>query len=143
MNEVLIGNWNTVVKPMDTVYVIGDFAMGDPRPYLKRLYGDIYLIPGDHDVNKWPKDQVLSMICPRSYRDQLIVLCHYPMLSWPRSHYGSWLLHGHHHVGTLPFFPGKTMNVGVDKNQYCPVSWPEVVEYMKLQPPNWNLVRRK
>ena len=112
MNEILINQWNHVVKPTDTVYVLGDFAMGDPRPYLERLYGDIYLIPGDHDkVRKWPKDQVLSKI--HFYRAQHVVLCHYPILAWPRSHYGSWHLHGHCHEGSLPFCPGKIMNVGV------------------------------
>lgn len=143
MNETLINNWNSVVKPADQVYVLGDFAMGDPRPYLKRLYGDIYLIPGDHDrINKWPKDLILSKIYTIEWDQRLVVLCHYPMLAWPRSHYGSWHLHGHNHSGNLPYYPGKIMNVGVDLNNFYPVSWPEVVQYMKGQPPNWNLVRR-
>lgn len=143
MNEALIRNWNSVVKPMDTVYVPGDFAMGDPRPYLERLYGDIYLIPGDHDeVSRWSEDYVLSGIFARWISGQLVVLCHYPMISWSRSHYGSWHIHGHCHEGTLPFYPGKTMNVGVDLRNFYPVSWPEVVEYMEGQPDNWNLVRR-
>jgi len=143
MDEILIGNWNSVVKPMDTVYVLGDFAMGDPRPYLHRLRGNIYLIPGDHDQwNKWPEDQVLTKIYQRIYHDQRIVLCHYPMLMWPQSHYGSWLLHGHNHAGNLPFYPGKIMNVGADLNDFCPVSWPKVVEHMESLSPNWNLVSR-
>jgi len=141
MNEILIKNWNERVKPGDTVYVPGDFAMGDPSPYLDRLYGNIYLVPGDHDrTNKWPKDYVLPGIYQRVYRDQLLVLCHYPMLAWPRSHYGSWHIHGHNHSGNLPYCPGKIMNVGVDLNNFYPVSWPEVVTYMSSRPPNWNSV---
>jgi calcineurin-like phosphoesterase family protein len=146
MNETLIRNWNEWVKPMDTVYVLGDFAMGDPRPYLKRLYGDVYLIPGDHDrTNKWPgpATTVLPKIWPvTAYEGQLIVLCHYLMYSWPRSHHGSWLLHGHHHEAVASDW-GKIMNVGADLNCFYPVSWLEVVEYMKGQPPNWNLVPTK
>ena len=141
MDEILIKNWNSVVKPMDAVYVLGDFAMGDPRPYLERLYGDICLIPGDHDkVSKWPKNQVGPRIDHFSMGAQYLVLCHYPILAWPKSHYGSWHLHGHCHEGTLPYYPGKMMNVGVDHNNFYPVSWPEVVEYMKDQPENWNFV---
>lgn len=143
MDETLINNWNSVVKPMDTVYVLGDFAMRDPRSYLERLYGDFYLIPGNHDrASKWPgpATTVLPKIHTLYYTAQHVVLCHYPMLAWPRSHYGSWHLHGHCHQGTLPFCPGKVMNVGVDHRNFYPVSWPEVVEYMSHQPPNWNLV---
>lgn len=143
MNETLINNWNSVVEPMDTVYVLGDFAMGDPKPYLKRLDGDIYLIPGDHDrVDKWPgpATTVLSKIHSLCYNAQHVVLCHYPILAWPRSHYGSWHIHGHCHKGTLPYCPGKVMNVGVDRHNFYPMSWPEVVEYMKGQPENWNSV---
>jgi len=69
-------------------------------------------------------------------------MCHYLMYSWPRSHYGSWLLHGHHHRAVASDW-GKIMNVGVDLNNFYPVSWPEVVEYMKGQPENWNLLRRQ
>jgi calcineurin-like phosphoesterase family protein len=141
MNEILIKNWNSVVKPTDTVYVPGDFAMGDPKPYLEWLSGEIYLIPGDHDkVDKWPRNYVLPKICSLYYPPQHVILCHYPILAWPRSHYGSWHLHGHCHEGTLPYVPGKIMNVGVDLNNFYPVSWPEVVEYMKGQPENWNSV---
>ena len=31
MNEKIISNWNSVVSPEDTVYVLGDFAMGLPE----------------------------------------------------------------------------------------------------------------
>lgn len=131
MNETLIKNWNSLVEPRDMVYVLGDFAMGDPEPYLKRLYGDICLIPGDHDkVNKWPESQVGPRIDNFFIGDQYLVLCHYLMYSWPRSHYGSWLLHGHYHREVASDW-GKIMNVGVDLNCFTPVSWPEVVQFME------------
>ena len=143
MNETLINNWNSVVKPIDTVYVLGDFAMGDPGPYLDRLYGSIFLVPGDHDkTNKWLEIYVLPKIHSCLCHSQRVVLCHYPILAWPRSHYDSWHLHGHCHEGSLPFCPGKIMNVGVDHECFYPVSWAEVVQFMEGQPSNWNLVRR-
>ena len=40
MNETLIRNWNNVVKVTDTLYVLGDFFMGqlqDIEPILSRL----------------------------------------------------------------------------------------------------------
>jgi calcineurin-like phosphoesterase family protein len=51
MNEGLIRNWNSVVKPEDTVYILGDFSLAF-RPveiYPQRLNGTKYLIPGNHD----------------------------------------------------------------------------------------------
>src|SRR5258708_1192894 len=52
MNRLMIERWNERVGPRDTVYHIGDFAMG-PRIYLaptrKRLHGRIVLVRGNHD----------------------------------------------------------------------------------------------
>jgi len=52
MNEAIISNWNTWVQPEDTVYVLGDMCMGRINASLglvKRLAGNIYLVPGNHD----------------------------------------------------------------------------------------------
>jgi calcineurin-like phosphoesterase family protein len=51
MNEALITNWNSRVQPGDTVYLLGDFAMGQKSNILfrKRLNGKIILIRGNHD----------------------------------------------------------------------------------------------
>ena len=46
MNEALIANWNSVVKPDDTVYHLGDFIMGmadNTASILHRLNGYIHL----------------------------------------------------------------------------------------------------
>ena len=51
MNEILIKNWNKLVKPEDTVYCLGDFSLAI-RPveiYSSRLLGKKYLVPGNHD----------------------------------------------------------------------------------------------
>ena len=39
--------------------------------------------------------------------EQDIVLCHYAMRVWQKSHYGAWMLYGHSH-GTLPDNPGRS-----------------------------------
>lgn len=51
MNEDLVLRHNSVVKPEDTVYRLGDFSLAF-RPveiYPHRLNGTKYLIPGNHD----------------------------------------------------------------------------------------------
>lgn len=51
MNEALIRNWNELVKPDDTVWVLGDLSLAF-RPielYSRRLNGKKKLVPGNHD----------------------------------------------------------------------------------------------
>lgn len=52
MNEDMIKKWNSVVKPEDTVYCLGDFSMAfrSVELYSFRLNGIKYLIPGNHDM---------------------------------------------------------------------------------------------
>lgn len=62
---------------------------------------------------------------------------HYPMLSWPRSHYGSIQLHGHMHGSADDNMRNRQNNillydVGVDANNFYPVSIEEILEYFKL-----------
>jgi len=66
MNEGLIENHNNVVKPTDTVIILGDFIMGlksETVPKIvPRLNGELHLIVGNHDAG-WgdpssPKIQV-------------------------------------------------------------------------------------
>ncbi len=52
MNDVLIQNWNSVVRKDDIVYVLGDFgAEQQEQTILARLNGKKYLIKGNHDNN--------------------------------------------------------------------------------------------
>lgn len=81
-----------------------------------------------------------------SINKQQIILCHYGMRVWNRSHHGSWMLYGHSH-GTLdhmtpkftnPTWIGdnyfvknyKTMDVGVDTNDLLPYSISELHDVM-------------
>lgn len=53
MDEALVENWNSVVKPKDKVYHLGDVAI--PKRGLQvmgRLNGDKVLIKGNHDIYK-------------------------------------------------------------------------------------------
>ena len=52
MNEVLVDNWNALVRPDDVAYVLGDVCMGkidDSLKYISRLNGIKHLILGNHD----------------------------------------------------------------------------------------------
>lgn len=52
MNEMLINNWNTIVSPNDSVFHLGDVALGtfvESIQYVNRLNGYKVLLPGNHD----------------------------------------------------------------------------------------------
>ena len=139
MDETLIENWNKVIHPDDTIYHLGDFTLlgkGPAKSYLNSLTGIIHVVPGGHD-HRWigkdtyttgtghpvqilPPLQTIKVTLPEPYQYQLIVLCHYSLRVWDRSHYGSWHLYGHSH-GNLPPLDN-SLDVGVDCWDYQPVS---------------------
>ena len=52
MNEAIINNWNSIVKPEDNVYILGDLMLGDNEAgikLIKQLKGNIHIILGNHD----------------------------------------------------------------------------------------------
>lgn len=152
MDSVMVERWNWMVSPKDVVYHLGDFCLGNQETafeYFKRLNGQIYLVPGGHD-KRWIRPNlcytgpncVVRMLPPLhtiTLDKQVIVLCHYAMRVWDRSHYNSWQLHGHSHGG-LPGV-GKQIDIGVDCWDFYPVSLEEIKNVMENRPDNFNLVR--
>lgn len=135
MNEAMIKNWNSVVTPKDQVWHIGDFSFADEKTtanIARRLNGHKFLVAGNHD-----NIRVLAPLFEQHYlyheikhEKQLIVLCHYAFRIWNKSHYGSWNLYGHSH-GTLPEPDDLlSMDVGVDSNNYTPISFEQVKQRM-------------
>ena len=50
--KALIAKWNSVVKPTDLVFYVGDFCdsgEADMKEYRSRLNGNILLVKGNHD----------------------------------------------------------------------------------------------
>jgi calcineurin-like phosphoesterase family protein len=138
MNETLINNWNSKVQPNDTVFHLGDFSFmteAETEKVLRRLNGNKHLIWGNHDkVIKNSKTLQGYFNWCRDYHELYIVdvklpvvLCHYAMLVWNKSHRGSYMLHGHSH-GSLRYpFPARIMDVGVDPQGYFPISEHDVI----------------
>ena len=133
MNKTLIDNYNSVVNQDSIVYILGDFAFkhkGEAQKYFDRLNGNKFLIKGNHD-NKdtcglgWGGVWDLKTI---DVEGQSIVLCHFPMRTWDKSHHGSYHLFGHVH-GRLPPY-GLSFDVGVDAWNYFPVSFEQVKKKM-------------
>jgi calcineurin-like phosphoesterase family protein len=150
MREGIIRNWNSVVGWEDVVFIIGDLAMGgrSKAPLLAeilgRLNGHKYLVPGNHDTYVLESDECLEHITvlpplfeikvsdPDLRKGQRIVMCHYALKVWNRSHHGAWNLYGHSHHSMPPDYTKKAFDVGIDGPgyDYKPLSYAQVKNLM-------------
>ena len=145
MHRGLIRNWNARVTCHDIVYCIGDFALSNNtksiKALLSRLNGKIMLVPGNHDSKALRRlmggsGGLLDSVYILNENSYKIVMCHYPLLQWPGSNYNSICLCGHSHGNLSASNPhdlhrSLIMDVGVDCNNYAPVSMDEVLENME------------
>ena len=127
MEKVLVYNHNNVVRAKDTVIHAGDLTLGKKEVaanYIKQLNGNHIFLKGSHD--HWLGNG--SYIWTKMIDNQYVVVCHYCMKTWPRSHYYSWQLFGHSH-GRLILTPSEAMcqyDIGVDNNNFYPASFDQI-----------------
>ena len=129
MHAHMICAWNSVVRPEDTVYHLGDLFLGDYRAFLEiraKLNGDIVLVRGNHDRVKGPVRAALagvytSLLHPGS---PSLLLTHRPTArdGWVNAH-------GHTH-GTGTDTPW-SIDVGVDAVGYAPITFEHLWERQK------------
>jgi calcineurin-like phosphoesterase family protein len=145
MNQTLIERWNDRVTESDVIWHLGDFAFMKQSQIIDivmQLRGQKFLLLGNHDekrIGRAPHqyegadlfEEVHTGIVEAKFEGQRIVLCHYALRVWNRSHHGAWHLYGHSH-GSLPDDPHAfSMDVGVDPNGYAPVSMDQVRSHME------------
>lgn len=151
MDEELIKRWNETVGEDDIVFHLGDFCFSGPQRWnqiLKRLNGRKYLIIGNHDMSCISKNSFMNETV--NYFDGInqqmnilidgwhIYLNHYPFLAYGGAYnekrkVGQLFGHVHYYNGSKgldaerlkELFPFQ-YDVGVDNNNYTPVSWKKV-----------------
>lgn len=156
MDKALIDNWNSRVTNDDEVYVLGDFCFkGATRAieYLEQLNGHIHLIRGNHDYfmsqlsfvsflyqndnkviwdNGTPKVTTNGHYAYIKDGEHEVILCHYPILYWENMEHGSIHLYGHvQSYRDRSQMASNSYNVGVDVNNYRPVTLEELLEKEK------------
>lgn len=150
--------WKQVesLKAGDVLYFLGD--LGSHEKIIHEFFGRLpkrvsfHWILGNHD-HKYKKfvDRCTSVSEIKSVKIEgnHVVLCHYPMVTWDKSHYGAWQLYGHHHInshGTADLgkhTTGKQLNVNWEFHDYKLLSEQDVAAKMESLPENWDLIRRK
>lgn len=145
MDRVLIENWNAVVSPDDLVIHVGDFGFmegGDPRQYLKHLNGTIILVAGNHDRKKTRRlmpfccsqmtAQIGEFFCLINHRPV------YPQGSEDPFHDSDesvdlqkydFVIAGHAHEKYI--WNGVSLNIGVDVQDFRPISEERVIELLR------------
>lgn len=130
-DHALIDNWNSVVKPEDKVYHLGDVGLSNATHLLRvmqSLNGTKVLIKGNHDNLKLSQYAQVFKDVRACHSLNGIFLAHIPI--HPNS-LERWKgqVHGHLHaqiVGDPLYY-----NVAVEQINYTPIDFEEVNEYFK------------
>lgn len=153
MNEKLIENWNNVVGEKDIVFDLGDVCFKNKWDCLDQLNGKHYLIYGNHDESLLRYPEFKSKFQTVQAQQKLLIdgrcvyLNHYPFLCYAGTYRKEsdavYALSGHVHVTKFDntgkdferlqyLFPYQ-YDVGVDFNDYRPISWEEVKNKITTQ----------
>ena len=169
MDKDILNKFFDTVDIHDTVYYLGDLGWkGDViENFIKSIWEKgifnfkFIWILGNHDLKF--KEFILNLVKKYSYLevydslldiiidDQPITLCHYPMITWNKSHFGAWQLYGHHHQDYSGDFKyirdnfnlGKQYNVACDMNEFNLFSFKEIKLHMDHQNDNWDFLSEK
>ena len=164
MNQKLIENWNNKVPKDGLVFHLGDFGWGGFQDYKKireQLNGDIILIKGNHDRKNGCQSETQYNQLFKFATQQLhieiegrkIYLNHVPFLCYGGVYRDKnalvYQLFGHVHLSNIKkrnngkdtqrcldmLFPTQ-YDVGVDFNDFTPISWYELNDKIQQQVEN-------
>jgi calcineurin-like phosphoesterase family protein len=127
MNEHMVDRWNSVVRPQDKVYHLGDVGKTDTSlKYIARCNGHKRLVLGNHDFKKV---RIYLPYFEDIYGSRLVdklLLTHIPVhpLSLGKAIAN---VHGHVHNNVGPDHFGEPyVNVSVEVIDYTPVAWEDL-----------------
>ena len=135
----LVARWNAVVGPRDTVWHLGDFALGPAPAELAAIFdslaGEKHLLVGNND-----DDRTLALsgwASVSAYREIVVdarslVLGHYAFRTWNGMGRGALNLHGHSHAKLSPM--PRQYDVGVDAQDFRPVTLSEILASRRRAP---------
>ena len=140
MNECMLENWNSVVKPGDKVYHLGDVMMGSKEDFLKfwpKLNGSKRLIVGNHDDIKWmaQKELFAKIQMWRMFTEFGLLLSHVPIhesglrRGSPTDETAPMLLNIHGHIHQNPSPTENHRCVCVEHINYTPIN----IEELRVQ----------
>ena len=139
MDKALIKNWNSVVKPEDLVYVLGDFTLSRRMIVIsnlvKKLHGRKILIMGNHDTRK-PADYINCGFEVATRKPLMVepgvILMHEPFedASLIASNYIYFFGHVHSNRSLMDDYPN-CMCVSVERIRYTPIDFDECLREIR------------
>jgi calcineurin-like phosphoesterase family protein len=136
MNEAMVKEWNDLIAPEDTVYILGDVAFL-PAPkatdYMRRLNGHKILVEGNHDrkllQDEGFRDQFeeVHKYLDINYNGTKVVMFHYPIAEWDQMHRGAVHLHGHLHGGESGMEEFRCRDMGMDATGMIAISMEDAI----------------
>jgi calcineurin-like phosphoesterase family protein len=130
MDEALVDNWNSVIKPNDKVYHLGDVVINRKAlPTLGRLNGKKVLIKGNHDIFKLSEYSTYFYDIRGYHVLDNMLLCHIPVHPNSKDRFKA-NIHGHTHANVIldifekpdPWY----IPVSVEQINYTPISFEEI-----------------
>lgn len=130
--DLIIDIINKKVTKHDRLFILGDFAFGSRKSFInyrKRIkVKDLWLIFGNHDPSKELCTQIFGerfrQVHECKIKDVPCWLSHYQHLTWPKSHYGSFHLHGHTHNQRSDYY--NNLIPGMRSLDVCPESYKQI-----------------
>jgi calcineurin-like phosphoesterase family protein len=134
MDECMMDNWNSVVKPGDKVYHLGDVMFGSKEEFLpkfKKLNGQKRLILGNHDDAKWMvKHEMFAKVDVwRMFPEFGLLLTHIPVHNSTLGEgrfKGSSMINIHGHIHQNPSPSEQHRCVCVEHIDYTPINIEEL-----------------
>lgn len=138
MTYNLIKNFNEVVPENGITIHCGDFCFDKDanrwKKIINQLNGELILISGNHDFfpkDKQKSDIILIDLLKVAHKDKEVMCSHYPLTIFNGDYnaYGhvhtlsDGKIHGKDSVYTRFLNPSKQYDVGVDQNNYKPISF--------------------
>jgi calcineurin-like phosphoesterase family protein len=138
MNEHIVNCHNSVVKPGDKTYFLGDVCMdrkGRGLEILARMNGEKVLIKGNHDQCKAADYLRYFKDIRGSHQFEGLIMTHIPIHSESLARWGL-NVHGHLHYNVvrmpLSQIPDRRyFNVGMERINYTPISLEEIKKQCK------------
>lgn len=152
MNETIIERHNSIVKPEDEVYVLGDCGLGGGSEealqnlynYMRQFNGKLHIVRGNHDTDTraalyltLPNVMDVQWATVLNYRKYHFYLSHFPALCGnvddKSLHKCIISLCGHSHVSDsfADWGKGRIYHVEMDAHNCYPVLLDDIIEQMK------------